>query len=82
MCTERLSLISSRMAARLVVLPEPVAPVTKTIPFFSLAIWYMVLGSPRSSMVGILDSSLRQTMEKLPLWEKMFTRKRALPGRV
>ena len=37
--TDWVSLISFRMAARVVVLPLPVAPVTRMRPFFSFAIW-------------------------------------------
>ena len=51
------------MAARVVDLPEPVGPVTSTIPFRSLMISLSCGGSPSSSTVGTLLGITRSTME-------------------
>ena len=72
MWTAWVRLISLMTAASVVVLPEPVAPVTSTRPFFSLAIL-----RKRSSMEGMVELSFRITTAQLPPWRKMFTRKRA-----
>src|SRR5438105_2068848 len=50
------------MAASVVVLPEPVAPVTKTMPVFSLMISLKMGGRLRLSHVGICVLNLRMTM--------------------
>ena len=64
MWTALVRLISLRMAARVVDLPEPVAPVTSTRPVFSFGISLKISGqfqlAPAS---GMLVLSLRQTME-------------------
>jgi len=80
-CTDFVALISLSSAASEVVLPDPVAPVMRIRPFFSAGIFLKASGSLSSSMLGILVSSFRRTIEKAPRCEKMFTRKRALPGR-
>jgi len=50
------------IAASVVVLPEPVAPVTKMMPVFSLIISRKTGCSPSLSMVGISELSFRMTM--------------------
>src|SRR5688572_25366221 len=81
MCTDLVALISLSSAASDVVLPEPVAPVTRMRPFFSAGIFLKAPGSCSSSMVGILVSNFLSTTEMFPRCEKMLTRKRALPGK-
>ncbi len=61
--TDLLSFISLRSAAREVVFPVPVAPVTSIVPFFSSAILWNASGSFSSSHVGILVSSFLNTIE-------------------
>ena len=51
------------IAARVVDLPEPVGPVTSTMPLRSLAISLSCAGIPSSSTVGILFGMTRSTME-------------------
>ncbi len=63
MWTDFSSLTSFRTAASEVVLPLPVAPVMKMIPFFSSAIFKNGEGRFMSCTVGILLSSFRKTME-------------------
>ena len=63
MWTGRVWLISLRIAARVVDLPEPVAPVTSTRPVFSRGICLMISGKFSHSRVGMTVLSLRRTME-------------------
>ena len=80
MCMACSSFSPFSIAASVVVLPLPVAPVTKTRPFFSAMIFLKTGASFRSSIVGIFVFSLRKTMAKVPLCLKTFTRKRARPS--
>ena len=63
MCTALVALISLSSAASDVVLPEPVAPVIRMSPFFSAGIFLNASGSRRPSMVGMVVSSFRSTIE-------------------
>ena len=55
MCTARVSLIASTIAASVVVLPDPVGPVTSTRPRGSSASWRITSGSPSSaSDIGLV----------------------------
>ena len=56
-------LILLMMAASVVLLPDPVGPVTSTMPFSSLAISLSWGGIPSSSTVGTLLGMTRSTME-------------------
>ena len=56
-------LILLMMAARVVDLPEPVGPVTSTIPLRSLAISLSWAGMPSSSTVGTRFGMTRRTIE-------------------
>ena len=76
--TDLESLILSSRAASEVDLPEPVAPVTKMMPFLSSAMVWKDLGRSSSSMVGIFVSSFLKTMEYLPDLENILTLNRAL----
>jgi hypothetical protein len=75
-------LILLMMAARVVDFPEPVGPVTRTIPFRSPAISLSWSGIPSSSMVGTLFGITRSAIEKLPRWENTLARKRVRRARL
>ena len=68
------------MAASVVDLPEPVVPVTSTIPRGSSAISRTASGSPSSAIVVTPYGMRRHTIEIEPRWRKALTRKRAMPG--
>ena len=70
----------SIMAARVVVLPEPVVPVTSTRPRGSREIRLMMSGRCSSSNEGILVVTCRMAMLMLPRWRKTLTRKRPRLG--
>ena len=70
------------MAASVVDLPDPVGPVTSTMPLRSRAISLSCAGSPSSSTVGTLLGMTRSTIEKLPRWANTFTRKRVRRARL
>ena len=55
MCSARVSLIRSMMAASVDDLPDPVGPVTSTMPFFRAATSASADGSFSSASVGIFD---------------------------
>ena len=76
MWTDLVVLMSCRTAARVVVLPEPVAPVTSTSPVFSWASLWKISGIFNCARVGISVLSLRITMENLLRWVNTLTRKR------
>ena len=56
-------LILLMMAARVVLLPEPVGPVTSTMPFSSFAMSLSWGGMPSSSTVGTRLGITRSTTE-------------------
>jgi len=62
--------------------PEPVGPVTSTIPFFNRQ------SDPGPAVVSVRQSwgmvlgIARITIAWLPRWTKTLTRKRAVPGRL
>ena len=62
MCSARLSLIKSMIAASVDDLPDPVGPVTSTMPFFSVAVSAIAIGRCSSSMLGIFDAIMRITI--------------------
>src|SRR5229473_8455361 len=62
--------------------PDPVGPVTSTIPFLKLAISASGGGSLSSAKLGMLLGMTRITMAWLPRCRKTFTRNRHLPGRL
>ncbi len=76
------SFILRMIAARVVDLPDPVGPVSRTMPFLSCAISLSCAGSPRSATVGIWFGMTRRTMLWLPRCEKTFTRKRVRLARL
>ena len=79
MCLERVELMWSTMAARVVDLPDPVTPVSSTMPRSSSARFRMAAGSLRSSMERIEKGMARQASEMAPRWRNALTRKRARP---
>src|SRR6266850_3522290 len=70
-------LILSIIAASVVLLPEPVGPVTSTRPRGRSASCAITGGSPRSSKVFTLKGICRITTETQPRCLKQFPRKRA-----
>ena len=81
MCSARVLLISSTIAASVVDLPEPVGPVTRTRPRgFSASVW-STGGRPSSSSVWISPGTRRKAAPTEPRWKKTLTRKRATPGK-
>jgi hypothetical protein len=77
----RVRLMWSIIAASVVDLPEPVVPVTRTIPRCSSASWRAITGQPSSSIVRIRVSGIaRATSETPPRWRKALMRKRAGAG--
>ena len=61
-------------------LPEPVGPVTSTMPFFNVAQSPTAGGSPSSSIDGIFCAIMRMTIANVPRWRKTLTRKRQRSG--
>ena len=81
MWTALLALTWSIMAARVVVLPEPVGPVTSTSPRGCSARWAITGGRP-SSAIDIAPSwTRRSTIPTEPRWRKALTRNRPTPAR-
>ena len=70
----------SIIAASVVVLPEPVVPVTSTMPRGSSASSLTVSGSPSSAIVVTPYGITRHTIEIDPRCRNALTRKRASPG--
>ena len=80
MCRRIVALMWSIMVASVVVLPDPVVPVTSTMPRGSRASFRTASGSMSFSKVGIFPTTCRTAMEMLPLWRKTLTRKRPMAG--
>jgi hypothetical protein len=70
----------STIAASVEDLPDPVGPVTSTMPRRKETMSPSDGGSPRSSNVGIDIGMSRMTIEQWPRCRKMFTRNRATPS--
>jgi hypothetical protein len=60
--------------------PDPVGPVTRTMPFLKDAISAIDAGRLRSVSVGIFVAMTRMTTAKVPRCRKTLTRKRACSG--
>ena len=69
----------SIIAASVVDLPEPVVPVSSTIPRCSSASVRITSGRPRSSIVRTWKGIARSAIETSPRWRKALTRKRESP---
>ncbi len=80
MWSARVSLIRLIIAASVDDLPEPVGPVTSTMPFLSSAISASRGGRLSSASVGIFVAMTRITIAYVPRWRKTLTRKRAQFG--
>ena len=74
MCLLVVSLMWSIIAASVVDLPEPVVPVSRTIPRSSSASSLTTGGSASSSIVLILWGIARQASEIRPRWRNALTR--------
>ena len=66
----------SIMAARVVDLPLPVSPVTRTKPWCRSVSSSTLGGRSSFSKAGISSASRRMAAEKLPCWRNRFTRTR------
>ena len=65
-CDVRVELMSSIIAASVVLLPLPVVPVTSTRPRSSAAIFFMTGGSSSCSMVSTRIGMTRKIMPIVP----------------
>ena len=65
-CEVRVELISSIIAASVVLLPLPVVPVTSTRPRSSLAIFFNTSGSSSCSIVSMRIGMTRKIMPIVP----------------
>ena len=80
MCSSRLLLISSIMAAKEVLFPEPVGPVHSTNPRGFLVRSCTTGGRPSCS-TPTMSAGIRLNAAPMALrWKYEFTRKRARPG--
>ena len=80
MCAVRVLLISSIIAASVVLLPLPVVPVTRISPRSSAAIVLSTSGSARSSMVADFIGMTRKLMPIVPRCWKALHRNRPRPA--
>ena len=80
-CPFLVRLISFKMAARVVDLPEPVSPVTRISPRFMDGNWETAGGSPRLSSSGIRPLSSRMAAEICPCCRNRLIRTR-MPAKV
>ncbi len=80
MCAVRVALISSIIAASVVLLPLPVVPVTSTRPRSSAAIFLSTGGSASSSIVATRIGMTRKIMPIVPRCWNALQRKRPRPG--
>jgi hypothetical protein len=80
MCSWRVSLIRSSIAASVVDLPEPVGPVTSTKPRGFFVNSSSVGGSPSELSFGMSCGIRRNAADSAARCMYAFTRKRALPG--
>ena len=76
MCTALVAFRYPIIAASVVVLPDPVGPVTRISPRCSSASAFIDSGSPISSKLGPPKRSFRRTIEIEPRCRKTFARKR------
>ena len=72
--------LASIIAARVVLLPEPVGPVTRTKPRGLAVSSRSTCGTPRESSAGMSWGTSRKAALTAPRWKKQLTRKRATPG--
>ena len=74
--------MKSIIEARVVVLPLPVEPVTRTRPRSMLAIVAVTSGSRSSLKLLTSKGMMRRATAIEPRWRKMLPRKRPNPGRL
>ena len=80
MWSSRVSLISLISEASVVDLPEPVGPVTRTIPR-GLRANSRITGGRPSWWIGTVSAGIRRNAAPIvPRWKYELTRKRAWPG--
>ena len=79
MCSWRSELILSIIAASEVVLPEPVGPVTSTMPRGLLHSSSITGGKPSSAKLWTLKGTVRKAPPTAPRCMKRLARKRATP---
>ena len=79
-CRSLVLLISWTMAQSVVVLPEPVGPVTSTRPLLSIESFLTDSGRPSCSIVGRRLGMMRKTAPSPRDWTKTLARKRATPS--
>ena len=80
MWSSRVSLISLIIEASVVDLPEPVGPVTRTIPR-GLRANSRITGGRPSWWIGTVSAGIRRNAAPIvPRWKYELTRKRAWPG--
>ena len=70
------------MAARVVLLPEPVGPVKRTRPRSNKARFFKTGGMPRSSKSFTTSGIVLNTPANPLIWLKRLTRNRPLPARL
>ena len=80
MCWRRVRLMWSSIDASVVVLPEPVAPVTSTRPRRSSASRVTPGGRPSFAKFGISLGMMRKANDVAPRWRKPLTRNRGSEG--
>ena len=71
----------STIPARVVDLPDPVAPTTSTSPRFDMVISFSMSGNPSSARDDTSALTRRITIPAEPRWRNTLTRKRLTPGR-
>jgi hypothetical protein len=79
MCVALVVLMWSIIAARVVVLPDPVGPVTSTIPRGSSASRVITAGRPSSAADIAPICTRRSTIPTVPRWRNAATRNRPTP---
>jgi len=80
MCTGRVALMWSIIAARVVDLPDPVGPVTSTRPRGRSQRYWHTFGRFNSASVGMASGMQRNTAPMELLWMNTFARNRDNPG--
>jgi hypothetical protein len=79
-CIARVEFISLMIAESVVLLPDPVGPVTSTSPERRCTILRIDSGSPSCATVISFVGMMRSTAESPRSCRKRFTRKRETPG--
>ena len=80
MCLCIVELITFTIAASVLDFPEPVTPVTRTIPRSASASFEISAEACSVSTVGIVNGITRITIMKLERCRRIFTRNRPMPA--